>query len=190
MAKGKVTSSGSSPSGSSPSYRDVMESSPSDLSLSLSPSGFDEHDLMKPERENMMMLLEDVSLDITHNHYTLIREKLNLYLSHCYKDEEIMGELGLTERQFANFKDKVPLELWQKYRNQAYKWLGRKRSRAMTRETGNDYMILQALDKEFNPKLHIEQENITPELTEEERKQLRKVFGEGSGLESSEGGED
>jgi hypothetical protein len=137
------------------------------------------YDITEEERKNMMLLIEDISLDITHPFYTPIREKLNLYLEHCYKDEEIMGELGLTDSQFAALKDRVPAELWQKYKIQARKWLGRKRAKAMSRETGNDYMILQALDKEFNPKLHIEQENITPELTEEERKRLREVFNEG-----------
>ncbi|MCK9497851.1 MAG: hypothetical protein M0R37_14875 [Bacteroidales bacterium] len=100
----------------------------------------------------MVSLVNDVVLELIHEHYAPLAGHLALLLAHGFKDDEIAGEFSLTSAELCALKTKAPPEWWERHRMASKRWTGRKRAKALTSETQNDFEVLKALDDAFNPK--------------------------------------
>ena len=129
------------------------------------------------EQENLKSLLADVELDITHDFYLPIHEKLVFYLQHGYKDNEVQGEMSLTSQEMMQLKYKCPEGFWEKHQTSATKWLGRKRAKLLKHSTTSDLNIVQTLDPQWSPKkINM---IITPQdtaLSQEEKEKIKTLF--------------
>lgn len=136
-----------------------------------------EFDFTEEESENLKLLLEDITLDITHKFYQPIHDKLIFYLQAGYKEKEVQGEMALTVSEMMAFKSQCPEGFWDRHFTSSRRWLGRKRANQLKTLQPHDLTILQTLDPEWSPKkININIDATDTALTDDERAHIKKIF--------------
>jgi hypothetical protein len=109
-------------------------------------------DVPESERELLLALLADPELDIMHEFYWPVRNRLAFYLEKGYRPLEVAAEFAVSTDQLAVLKGKCPVGFWDTHSNAARKWLGRKRARLLLDGQGQDLDIVGRLDSEWSAK--------------------------------------